>query len=240
MPEFHNEFRGMKDAFERSMRTYDALADLQKREPRLRIHSISTVTSTNLDEIRRLTAYLYDRCPAMEHHNLALIRGDRKNPTLQGPALEEYKKLYQYLRQVWAPREENRYGGIVEPMLQWAKTKAAQEQRQVVPCRAGVLTGVVYSNGDVSLCENHPPLGNLRQRSFPEIWNSEEARLLRRSIAAKECYCTNEIFMWPSINFQPAQLAKAMVKAKVWEKPKPLAGGVPPSQAEPPALKVLG
>jgi MoaA/NifB/PqqE/SkfB family radical SAM enzyme len=240
MPEFHNAFRGMKDAFERSMRTYDALADLQKREPRLRIHSISTVTSSNLDEIRRLTAYLYDRCPAMEHHNLALIRGDRKNPTLQGPALEEYKKLYQYLRQVWAPREENRYGGIVEPMLQWAKTKAAQEQRQVVPCRAGVLTGVVYSNGDVSLCENHPPIGNLRQRSFPEIWNSEEARLLRHSIAAKECYCTNEIFMWPSINFQPAQLVKIMVKAKVWEKPKPLTSGVPPSQAEPPVLKVLG
>ncbi|MCC6862090.1 MAG: radical SAM protein [Bryobacterales bacterium] len=240
MPAFHNAFRGMKDAFERSMRTYDALADLQKREPRLRIHSISTVTSDNLDEIRRLTAYLYDRCPAMEHHNLALIRGDRKNPSLQGPVLEEYKKLYQYLRQVWAPREANRYGAIVEPMLQWAKTKASQEQRQVVPCRAGVLTGVVYANGDVSLCENHPPIGNLRQRSFPEIWNSEEARLLRRSIAARECYCTNEIFMWPSINFQPAQLVKIMLKAKVWEKPKALAAGVPPPQADPPALKVLG
>jgi MoaA/NifB/PqqE/SkfB family radical SAM enzyme len=230
MPEFHNAFRGMKDAFERSMKTYDALAELQRRDQRLRIHSISTVTSTNTDEIRRLTAFLYERCPQMDHHNLALIRGDRKNPSLRGPALEEYRQLYGYMRRLWAPREEGRYGGIVDPMLQWAKTRTAEEQRQVVPCRAGVLTGVVYANGDVSVCENHPPVGNLRQKTFPEIWNSIETRSLRRSIAARECYCTNEVFLWSSINYQPSQLVKIMAKAKVWEKPKPLA----PAELPPP------
>jgi len=45
---------------------------------------------------------------------------------------------------------------------------------------------------------------------------------LRASIRAKECYCTNEIFMWPSITFQPVQLAKAMVGAQVWRRPDPL------------------
>lgn len=240
MAEFHNNFRGMKDAFQRSMQTYDALAELQKRDARLRIHSISTVTSTNTDEIRRLTAYLYERCPQMDHHNLALIRGDRKNPSLQGPALAEYRKLYEYMRRLWAPREEGRYGGIVEPMLQWAKTQAAEQQRQVVPCRAGVLTGVVYANGDVAVCENHPPIGNLRQHTFPEIWNSPEAKTLRRSIAAKECYCTNEIFMWSSITYQPAQLVKVLMKSKPWEKPVPL-GAEPPGPAAPESpLKVLG
>ena len=33
-----------------------------------------------------LTTFLFDRCPKMSHHNLALIRGDRKNPSLQGSA----------------------------------------------------------------------------------------------------------------------------------------------------------
>jgi MoaA/NifB/PqqE/SkfB family radical SAM enzyme len=233
MAEFHNAFRGMKDAFERSMKTYDALAELQQRDPRLRIHSISTVTSTNTDEIRRLTAYLYERCPKMDHHNLALIRGDRKNPSLTGPALEEYRKLYEYMRRLWAPREKGRYGAIVEPMLQWAKTKTAEEQRQVVPCRAGVLSGVVYANGDVSVCETHAPIGNLRQKSFPEIWNSPEAKEVRRAIAARECYCTNEIFMWSSINYQPAQLVKILAKSKAWEKPEPLS-------AAPSALPAAG
>ncbi len=223
--EFHNKFRGSPGAFDKAMQTYDALARLQESEPRLRIHSISTATDVNMDEIRRLTSYLFDRCPKMDHHNLAMIRGDRKNPALQGPSLEQYRQLYEYVRRLWAPREKGRYGSIVEPMLQWAKSRTAATQRQVVPCRAGVLNAVVYSNGDVSVCENHPPLGNLREKSFWEIWKSAEAQALRKSIAAKECYCTNEVFLWPSITYQPHQLARAMVGAKVWRSIPPLEAG---------------
>lgn len=222
MPDFHNRFRGNNRSFQKAMETYDALAELQKTDQRLRIHAISTATSENMEEIKQLTTFLFERCPAMDHHNLALIRGDRKNPSLSGPDLSAYQQLYQYVRRLWASREHARLGSVVEPMLQWAKVRAAEAQKQIVPCRAGVLSAVVYANGDVSVCETHPPLGNLRQKSFQEIWYSQEADALRRSIANKECYCTNEIFMWPSIVFQPFQLAKALVQAKAWEKPEEL------------------
>jgi MoaA/NifB/PqqE/SkfB family radical SAM enzyme len=225
MPEFHDRFRATKNAFKKAMETYDALEELQREDPRLQIHAISTATSDNMDEIRRLTTYLFERCPKMSHHNLALIRGDRLNPSLQGPKLVEYQALYDYVKRLWAPREESRYGSIVEPMLQWAKVKTAREQRQVISCRAGVLSAVVYHNGDVSMCETHKPLGNLRERGFNDIWHSDEARKLRALIRAKECYCTNEIFMWPSITFQPVQLMRAMASAKVWRKPVPLPEG---------------
>jgi MoaA/NifB/PqqE/SkfB family radical SAM enzyme len=222
MPEFHDHFRGMKNAFARSMETYDALVEVQREDPRLRIHAISTATDTNMDEIRQLTTYLFDRCSAMEHHNLALIRGDRKNPTLKGPKLREYQELYDYVKRLWATREHGRYGSIVEPMLQWAKSVTAERQTQVIPCRAGQLSAVIYSNGDVSFCETHEPLGNLREQNFWEIWGSEKAEKLRASVARKECYCTNEVFLWPSIVFQPQHLAKTMVQAKVWKKTEPL------------------
>jgi len=232
MPEFHDKFRVARHAFEKAMQTYDALAELQQRDPRLRIHSISTATDVNMEEIRKLTTYLYERCPKMDHHNLAIIRGDRKNPTLKGPSLQQYQDLYEYIRRLWAPREEGRYGSIVEPMLQWAKVETVRQERQVVPCKAGRISGVVYANGDVSLCEIHKPIGNLRQKSFPEIWHSEEARALRQSIAAKECWCTTEVFMWSSIAYQPPHLARAMVKGQVWRKPLPLH----PSEREPVTL----
>jgi MoaA/NifB/PqqE/SkfB family radical SAM enzyme len=209
-PDFHDRFRGSPKAFEKAMQTYDALAALQESDPRLRMHAISTATHTNIDEIRRLTAYLFKRCPRMDHHNLAIIRGDRKNPSLQGPALAEYQSLYRYVRDLWAPRERGRYGAIVEPMLQVAKIRTADAAKQVVACRAGVLTAVVYSNGDVSMCETHAPIGNLRERSFGEIWHSRDAVALRKSIAHKDCYCTNEVFLWPSIVYQPVQLARAI------------------------------
>lgn len=232
MPEFHDKFRVARHAFEKAMQTYDALAQLQRRDPRLRIHSISTATDVNLDEIRKLTTYLYERCPQMDHHNLAIIRGDRKNPSLKGPALQQYEDLYGYIRRLWAPREEGRYGSMVEPMLQWAKVETIRQERQVVPCKAGRISGVVYANGDVSLCEIHKPIGNLRQKSFPEIWHSEEARKLRQSIAARECWCTTEVFMWSSIAYQPPHLARALVGGQVWRKPLPLH----PSEREPVTL----
>jgi MoaA/NifB/PqqE/SkfB family radical SAM enzyme len=222
LAEFHNTFRASPGSFERAMQTYDALAELQACDPRLRIHAISTATGVNMDEIRRLTTYLFDRCPKMDHHNLAIIRGDRKNPSLQGPSLHEYQQLYAYIRALWAPREHGRYGAMVEPMLQWAKVQTAAKRTQVIPCRAGVLSAVVYSNGDVSVCELHKPLGNLRQQSFWEIWNSQEARRLRHSIARKDCYCTTEVFLWPSIVYQPRRLAQTMLGAKVWQRPKGL------------------
>jgi MoaA/NifB/PqqE/SkfB family radical SAM enzyme len=222
MPEFHDTFRVARGSFRKAMETYDALARVQAEDPRLRIHSISTATDTNLKEIPRLTTYLYERCPRMDHHNLAIIRGDRKNPALAAPILDEYQALYQYIRRLWAPREESRYGAVVEPMLQWAKLRTAREQRQVVACRAGLISAVVYANGDVGVCELHEPIGNLRRGSFPEIWESPEADRLRQSIANKECHCTTEVFLWSSIVFQPRHLAQAMMGARVWQKPRPL------------------
>ena len=94
------------------------------------------------------------------------------------------------------------------------------EQRQVVPCRAGRLSAVIYANGDVSFCETHAPLGNLRQTTFTEIWKSAEADKLRGSIDANACWCTNEVVLWPSIVFQPAQLARAMALSQPWKKPE--------------------
>jgi sulfatase maturation enzyme AslB (radical SAM superfamily) len=81
MPAFHDEFRKTRNSFRKAMETYDALVELQNEDPRLQIHAISTATQLNMAEIRKLTTFLYDRCPRMMHHNLAIIRGDRKNPT---------------------------------------------------------------------------------------------------------------------------------------------------------------
>lgn len=224
MPEYHNKFRGNKESFEKAMETYDMLAALQKEDPRLRIHSISTATNQNMGEIWELTSYLHERCPKMDHHNLAIIRGDRKDPSLLTPPIDQYRALSEHVRSVWLDRDEGRFGAIVEPMLQWAKTESVLQSRQVVPCKAGVLAGVVYANGDVSVCEMHEPLGNLRQASFREIWNSPKAEQLRAQISAKSCWCTTEVFLWPSIVFQPLHLVRSMIGGRIWAKPQAPAG----------------
>lgn len=214
---YHDAFRGRAGSFRRAMETYDALAELQQRDPRLRIHSISTVTDQNLDEVRALTDQLHQRCPAMDHHNIAIIRGDRKNPDLRTPPIDAYGNLVDHVARRWRDREIGRFGSIVEPMLQWTKMRTLAERRQVVPCRAGWVAGVVYANGDVSLCELHQPIGNLRQATFRELWNSPAAEALRARIAAAECWCTTEVFLWPSIVYQPTELVRIGVRSGAWK-----------------------
>jgi hypothetical protein len=121
----------------------------------------------------------------------------------------------------------------VEPLLQWAKVETVVQDRQVVPCLAGKISGVVYANGDVGVCEIHQPIGNLRTKTFPEIWWSDEAKALRESIRRKECHCTTEVFLWSSITYQPVQLARAVAAARPWRKPLPLLSPEPAAAPEP-------
>src|SRR4029077_21119139 len=60
MAAFHDKFRVAPGSFDRAMRTYDALIEVQSKDPRLRIHAISTATEVNMDEIHHLTTYLFD------------------------------------------------------------------------------------------------------------------------------------------------------------------------------------
>ena len=218
MAGYHNRLRGDMQSFEKAMESYKMLEALQKKDERLRIHSISTVTSENADEIRELTNFLYQQCPSMDHHNIAMVRGEKRNQTLQAPQLEVYCDLWKEVDILWKDREKGRFGSIVEPMLQWAKRKITTQRQQVIPCLAGILSAVVYANGDISFCEFRNPLGNLRKKGFFEIWHSPEAEQVRRDIKKKSCYCTNEVFLWPSIVFQPFQLMRAMIGSNIWKK----------------------
>ena len=150
----------------------------------------------------------------MDRHGVACIEGDRKNPRLEAPSREALHELAMFIRRLWAQHDAERFGAIVDPLVQWTAAKTAKEQRQVVGCLAGKLSAVVYSNGDVSMCESHQPLGNLREASFTELWASPRARELREAIAEKQCWCTKEVPMWPSVVFQPPALLRALAGAQ--------------------------
>ncbi len=213
---YHDRIRGHAESFDRAMQSYDVAAALQQQDPRIRVHATSVSTSENLEELRLLSHFLFDRCPRMDHHHVASIRGDRKDPGLVEPRADLHQSLWVEVQRLWAPREEGRFGGLVEPLLQWARVQTLQHKRQVIPCKAGLLSGVVHANGDVGLCEQHPPVGNLREHGFRTIWGSERAQALRARIAARECWCTNEAYMWPSVTYHPPSFARAVVGSGAW------------------------
>ena len=64
-----------------------------------------------------------------------------------------------------------------------------RQEKRLIPCFAGKTEGVIYENGDVSVCETVIPLGNLKETdfNFDQLWNSEKANMMRKQVS--NCAC---------------------------------------------------
>jgi MoaA/NifB/PqqE/SkfB family radical SAM enzyme len=234
---FHNRLRGDERSFDNAIQSYYGLAAIQRRDPRLRLRVASIALSDNLEEIERLSSYLYERCPQLERHSVTRLRGEHRSLQLRSPELGRFLELDRKLKTMWADRERDPLRKLASPAWHWAQLQAAEEREQVVPCKAGVLSAVVHANGDVAVCENlaaHPILGNLREDSFRELWSSPQAQKARTMIRTRQCACSNERALVPSLMFQPAHLARAFLKQGFAAQPKALPASTP-AQPQPSA-----
>ena len=68
-------------------------------------------------------------------------------------------------------------------------------QRPALKCRAGIVDGVVYPNGDVALCEITNPFDNLQhyEYDFYRLWLSAKAQEARKII--QNCACMHGCHM---------------------------------------------
>lgn len=70
--------------------------------------------------------------------------------------------------------------------------RTLKEQRQVLPCYAGLASAQIAPNGDVwTCCTRAESMGNLREAgfNFMKVWTSQRADDLRGSIRRGECFC---------------------------------------------------
>jgi hypothetical protein len=97
--------------------------------------------------------------------------------------------------------------------------RTLREQRQVIPCMAGIASAQIAPNGDVwTCCIRAEAMGNLREHDydFARVWRTAKAQQLRRSIKAGECYCplanasyTNMLAHGPTLLKVAAKVARA-------------------------------
>jgi MoaA/NifB/PqqE/SkfB family radical SAM enzyme len=85
------------------------------------------------------------------------------------------------------------------------------EQRQVLPCYAGLASAHIAPNGDVwTCCTRAEPMGNLRDSAFDftKVWNSARADDLRGSIRRGECFCPLANAAYSSMMCDPGSLKR--------------------------------
>lgn len=214
----HDEIRGLKGSFEAAKKTAQALVGLKNEFPGLLTSLVLTVTSKNegqLDEFyEEVSSWGVDRL-SVNH-----VRGKVHDSSLLEVSFERYQAFARRCEEYHLQRDGGWKAG-----LQRAKNRIARRSIEevvsgkpsAVPCLAGSAIGVLYSDGEVSLCEmlegeleavdgvpaSRPALGNIRDagHDFYRIWHSDNAENCRRWIQATNCSCSHECFLTASILF---------------------------------------
>jgi MoaA/NifB/PqqE/SkfB family radical SAM enzyme len=204
----HNNYRKLKDGFNKALRTYERLRDLGR--PNIDLDIGLTVSHANEAHLDRIYDFLVKE-RGYRTLSCTLVRGDPLDPTTKEVDLTNYRRFCERIDDGMRSGELDCFKGFAGADLLNAKSiimrglieKTVNEGYQS-PCYAGRLIGVLYSNGDVYPCELlSKPLGNLRDYdfSFPALWASAKANEVRDWIWDTNCHCTHECFMTVNIMF---------------------------------------
>jgi MoaA/NifB/PqqE/SkfB family radical SAM enzyme len=192
--EKHNEIRGVKENFDKSMRTYRDLLGLDYPNLEIGIHTV--ISRFNVNEIPNIYRYFQSESGIKYITEIAEQRVELDTVDKEiVPSYEDYIKAADFLI---AELRKEKFSGIAritqEFRLEYYDMvkRVLAEKRQIIPCYAGFASAHIAPNGDVwQCCIKANPLGNLRDVNydFLKIWQGVEAKLSRYSVKKGECYC---------------------------------------------------
>jgi len=214
----HDWIRGVPGNYEKLKKTYSKLIPLRDRFNNLTVNMHTCLCSYNVDDLEEFTAAVKRDFPEISFHSFEMLRGDQPDKNIQPISTDRYREVLPFLEKYW--KSYKNYDGFLRFVKMYSRRmelRVLEEETQVRPCHAGLVSGVVDARGEVRMCELREPVGNLRDVDFDfgTLWNSEEADRQRAAIRAKECHCTHSCFMSSSLVFDPrtygAYLASTVV-----------------------------
>lgn len=212
--EVHDRIRGAK-VYETTVSTVRHLLELKRHFPNLAVLANFTFCSANQAYWRETIDYLRDGLK-VDAVNIGLVRGTVKDPATKQVDLEEYRRATKYLASL------NRRDYFSFPLGGLARFKETEQASLIYRiskgdapeyhrCFAGRVFHVITETGDVYPCEMlTEKLGNLRDvnMDFMKLWHSERAKQITDFIDKRECLCTYECAIGPSLATNPATIGR--------------------------------
>jgi MoaA/NifB/PqqE/SkfB family radical SAM enzyme len=187
--ETHDYLRGIKGSHAKVMEAIELLDKYrgQNKEDRLSIGLTMTLMDKNLDEVRDLTEWANQNEKINDLFINACLQpfdcDDQEREWFKGTRhsdvwpqdLEKVDKVLEYL----AVCKERGYKICNPPeQLRLVKEYFKNPYRFIhdskIKCPRGDLAPEVNAYGDINMCFCMPPIGNIREKKFSEVWSSKE------------------------------------------------------------------
>jgi MoaA/NifB/PqqE/SkfB family radical SAM enzyme len=224
----HDEVRGVRNNWNHAMTTYAALKDLKKRYSHLTVGIHTVISNFNVDSFPELCEYVQRELKPDSY--ITEIAEERVELDTVGlgitPTVEKYTVAIDALLE---SMRDQQLTGVAEVTQAFRRQyyelvkRTLREQRQIIPCMAGVASAQIAPNGDVwTCCVRAQSMGNLRDHDydFGSVWRTAKADQLRRSIKARECYCplanaayTNMLMHVPTVTKVAADVARSRLSS---------------------------
>jgi MoaA/NifB/PqqE/SkfB family radical SAM enzyme len=223
--EKHDDLRGVRGNFEKALMTIKDAKTLGLKFRNFSV-KVNTVLSTyNHEDLAYLIEHVKDLGISM--HSIDFIRGDLRDNRAKLPPLSELPHLIEKIKDVcrfYGGYESlNVHAGFFKALSMSALLRnydvffeEVKGNRQVIPCYAGKVNAVLYSEGNVGFCEMLECVGNMKDFDFDfkRLWRSEKAREMRRFIAETKCHCYHPCYVLTNLLFNGKELMKLLKVAR--------------------------
>lgn len=195
VPDINDRLRGARESLKGiggALRRLSAERDRQKK--RFIIRAKPTITRENFSGLPELVAWavengadLIDISPVRPGEYWQQEAGIRDRLWIGEAQLPAFRRVVAQLvdlKQRGAPIETSR-----EKLLSLPEHFLGREvSHGASPCRVGLRDFHILPDGDISVCWEHPNIGNLSRQSAREIWESDSAREIRARTVACDLF----------------------------------------------------
>lgn len=212
--ERHDQIRGVSGNYVKLRETYAGLRALNLPNLTIGIHSV--ISQLNINEFIPLHQHVRQELqPDSFITELAEERVELDTIGLDiTPPVEQYAAVVDQLVADIDAESADGVAGIAQAFRRHyygIAMRTLNEQRQVLPCYAGVASAHIAPNGDVwTCCIRAEPIGTLRETNYDlrPVWASPRADELRGSIARGECHCPLANAAYSSMLSDPPSLTR--------------------------------
>ncbi len=210
----HDEIRGFPGNWQRAMETYRQLQELKKYPNfTLGIHTVISVFN-----VKRFPDIYRELIQLNPDSYITEIAEERVELGTVGEPITPDKKDYdEAIDFLINEMRKHRLKGVADiarsfriEYYQMVK-KYLRQQTQIIPCYAGIISCQIAPDGDVwPCCIRADSMGNLRENEydFARVWNSKQAKAIRRSIKNRECACPLANAAYTNLLLHPPSLVK--------------------------------
>ena len=198
--EKHDAIRGVPGNFTKVIRLYRKLKALQPQYPNFHVELGTVISRWNVDEVAEIAAFVSDLGADSYRNEIAEQRAEmfnQKDPIT--PEAEHYEKaISQFVGPIrQSMKAKNGFQRITNAfrlIYYDLAVRILKEERQVIPCYAGISNAHMTPYGDIWACCTlgyDRPMGNLRDfgYDFKSLWNSSQAKTVRKFIRNRNCCC---------------------------------------------------